>query len=274
VSAAIQELRFALRGLIKSPVLTGVAILTLGLGIGMTALMFSLVYGALFRGLPFPEEGRIIRVGWIQPSAPDAWRALSVYDYAQLKAGQKSLVHLAGVYTGTVNLAGIGLKLVLHTAVTSPPPFWFVFKIDAPILLFVMGASALAALVAGVVPGLRVIGIRANEILKDESRGCSSVRVGRLSRLLVMAELALSVGLLVPAGLFVKGMVKMRSLDHGIFQEDVLTARVGQRAAPDEARTGTASRSVARPAPSCCYRSVRSSAGVHTRTSSAPNRLV
>ena len=84
MSAALQELRFALRGLIRFPVLSGVSILTLGIGIGMTALMFSLVYGAIFRGLPFPEEKRIIRVGWIQPSAPNAWRSLSVYDYAQL----------------------------------------------------------------------------------------------------------------------------------------------------------------------------------------------
>jgi len=461
VSAAFQELRFALRGLVKFPVLSGVSILTLGIGIGMTALMFSLVYGAIFRGLPFPEEKRIIRVGWIQPSAPDAWRSLPVYDYAQLKARQKSLVHLAGLYTGTVNIAGmgrpvrydgafitpngfaslqvqtalgrafrdeegvpgaplsiilghhvwmndfggdpgilnrslrvngeaatvvgvmppgfkfpdtqdvwipyrvnlleapkeggpalqvygrlapgvsrdeaaaelaaiaprlaaehpetegwtafrvekfseppsdmtfaflmmlaavllvllvacinvanlllaraaarshelavimalgasrarivgkllaeavmlvaagaalgiglgwLGLRLVFYFAVTSPPPFWFVFKIDTPILLFVIGVSAMAALVAGIVPGLRVTATRVSEILKDEGRGGSSFRIGRLSRLLVVAELALSVGLLAPAGLFVKGMARMRALDHGIFQEDILTARVG-----------------------------------------------
>ena len=461
MSAAFQELRFALRGLIKSPVLSGVAILTLGLGIGMTALMFSLVYGAIFRGLPLPEEARIIRVTWVRPSAPNVWRLLSVHDYAQLKVQQKSLDHLAAVYTGTVNVAGIGrpvrydgafmtpngftslhvrpalgrafheeeglpgaplsiilghhvwlsdfggdphvlgrslrvngeparvvgvmppafkfpetqdvwvpyrvnllelpagdgpgldvygrlapgvskeqaaaelaaiaprlaadhperkewsalrvekfseppadmtlvflvmlaavllvllvacinvanlllaraagrtrelavilalgasrrrivakllaealilaaagaalgvglgwlgLQLVLYFAVTSPPPFWFVFKIDRPILLFVMGASVMAALVAGVIPGLRVTGTRVNDILKDEGLGASSFRIGRLSRLLVIAELGLSVGLLVPAGLFVKGMVRMRGLEHGIFREDVLTARVG-----------------------------------------------
>jgi putative ABC transport system permease protein len=85
----------------------------------------------------------------------------------------------------------------------------------------------MAALVAGVVPGLRVMGTRVNEILKDERRGGSSFRIGRLSRLLVVAELALSVGLLVPAGLFVKGMGRMRALDHGIFKEDILSARVG-----------------------------------------------
>jgi len=41
----------------------------------MTALMFRFVYGAILRGLPFPEENRILRIGWIQPSAPDAWES-------------------------------------------------------------------------------------------------------------------------------------------------------------------------------------------------------
>ena len=132
----------------------------------------------------------------------------------------------AGALLG-VGLGWAGLKLAMGLAVTSPPPFWFIFKIDGPVLLFVIAASALAALVAGVVPGLRVTGTKVSEILKDEGRGSSSLRIGRLSRLLVISELAFSVALLVSAGLLVKGMMRMRNLDHGIFQEEVFTARVG-----------------------------------------------
>jgi predicted permease len=461
MSAFVEEARFALRSLWKSPVLSVIAVLTLGLGIGMNALMFSFVYGALYRGLPFPEEEKIIRVAWIQPSDPDAWRGLSLHDLEDLRAQQSSLTDLAGMYNGTVNLSGgegtvrydgafmtpnafdalqmqpvlgrsfrpdegrpgaplvillgyhvwegdfakdpgilgrtlrvngeaatvvgvmprgfkfpdtqdvwvpyrasaleiprgegndlqvygrlapgvtreqaaaelngvarriheanpetvewsafrvekfseppsdmklvfqtllatvllvllvactnvanlllsraagrtreiavnvalgasrrrimgkllaeamalvatgallglglcwVGLRLTFRFAVTSPPPFWFVFKIDPPLLLFVILASILAAVVAGVVPGLRVTGTRVNEVLKDEGRGTSSLRIGRLSRILVVSELAFSVGLLVAAGLFVKGMVRMRTLDHGIFREEILTARVG-----------------------------------------------
>ncbi|MBM3789912.1 MAG: FtsX-like permease family protein [Acidobacteria bacterium] len=139
---------------------------------------------------------------------------------------EAAMLVAAGAALG-IGFGWLGLRLVFYFAVTSPPPFWFVFKIDTPILLFVIGVSAMAALVAGVVPGLRVTGTRVNETLKDEGRGGSSFRIGRLSRMLVVAELALSVGLLVPAGLFVKGMGRMRALDYGIFQEDILTARVG-----------------------------------------------
>ena len=106
MSSVIDEIRFALRSLRKSPVLTLVAVVTLGLGIGMNALMFSFVYGAIYRGLPFPEEERILRVSWIQPSEPDTWRGLSLHDYVDLKAEQKSLTGLAGVYNGTVNVVG------------------------------------------------------------------------------------------------------------------------------------------------------------------------
>ena len=123
MSAAFQELRIALRGLVKSPVLSGVAILTLGVGIGMTALMFSFVYGAIYRGLPFPEEERIIRIAWIQPTAPAGWSALPVRDYAQLKVQQTSLSNLAGVYTGTVNVAGNGRPVRYDGAFMTPNGF-------------------------------------------------------------------------------------------------------------------------------------------------------
>jgi len=457
----VEELRIAFRSLRKAPILSVVAVLTLGLGIGMNALMFSLVYGALFRGLPFPEEERIVRVNWIDSSAPNAWLNLSVRDLADMDAQQSTIQDLAGLYTGTINLSGIdrpiryegvfmtpngfeslqvqpilgrsfteeeglpgaplsiilghhvwentfgmdtgvlgrtlrvngeeatvvgvmpegfrfpdvqdvwvpfrvnpfefppgegqdlqvygrlaagvtleqavtefsglaeryarvrsetneqlsirikkfsetptdmklvfltllatvilvllvactnvanlllarasartkelavsialgasrarimsklmaeatvlvglgallgvflgwlGLRMTFAMAVTSPPPFWFIFKIDGPVLLFVVAASGLAAFVAGLVPGWRVTGAKVSSILKDEGRGSSSLRVGRLSRFLVISELAFSVALLVSAGLLVKGMVRMRNLDQGIFQEEVFTARVG-----------------------------------------------
>ena len=107
MATVFEELRFAFRSLRKSPVLSVVAVLTLGLGIGMNALMFSLVYGALFRGLPFPDEDRIVRVTWIEPSSPNAWINLAIRDYADIKAQQSTVEDLAGIYTGTINLAGL-----------------------------------------------------------------------------------------------------------------------------------------------------------------------
>lgn len=58
----INDLRFALRSLLKTPAFTLIAIFTLALGIGMNTAIFSLVHDLFLRGLPFEDPSRIIRV--------------------------------------------------------------------------------------------------------------------------------------------------------------------------------------------------------------------
>ena len=66
-----------------------------------------------------------------------------------------------------------------------------------------------------------------NEVLKDENRGSSSLRMGRMSRVLVVFEIALSCGLLVASGLMVKSVTKLNSMDPGFRTKDVFTSRIG-----------------------------------------------
>ena len=54
------DLRSGVRMLVKYPTLSLVAVLTLGLGIGLSTTVFCVVNGGLFKGLPFPDADRIV----------------------------------------------------------------------------------------------------------------------------------------------------------------------------------------------------------------------
>ena len=53
----LQDLRYAIRQLVKSPGLTFTAIISLALGIGATTAVFSVIYAALMNPYPYPRGG-------------------------------------------------------------------------------------------------------------------------------------------------------------------------------------------------------------------------
>ena len=125
-----------------------------------------------------------------------------------------------------LGLAWEGVSLFNAVIVDKNPPAWIHIAIDPPALLFALAATLAAAVISGLVPALQISRTQLHEVLKDEGRGSTSLRLGWLSRMVVVAELALSCALLVGAGLMVKSIVAARNADLGFKTAHLLTVRV------------------------------------------------
>ncbi len=93
----LTDLRSGVRMLVKYPTLSIVAIVTLGLGIGLSTTVFCVVNGGLFKGLPFPDADRIVAVVGTNPAQNQPRQPISVQDLAVWKQRQTSFEKF-GVY--------------------------------------------------------------------------------------------------------------------------------------------------------------------------------
>jgi putative ABC transport system permease protein len=95
-------------------------------------------------------------------------------------------------------------------------------SIDLRVLLFVLGASILTGILAGVVPAARAARADLTETLKEGGRGDAALGL-RTRRLLVVCEVALSVVLLMGASVMLQSLVALRTVDAGFDPRNVLT---------------------------------------------------
>ena len=93
VEELVHDLRISLRGLIRVPMLTLTILMTVGLGIGATTVIFSAVDAALLRQLPYADPGRLVR---IYTDTPPFKFPFSVADYQTLEAQQTRFTQVAG----------------------------------------------------------------------------------------------------------------------------------------------------------------------------------
>jgi putative ABC transport system permease protein len=110
-------------------------------------------------------------------------------------------------------------------------PFFIDIRLHPQVLLFAIAVACVTTLISGAIPAYQSSRADINEILKDETRGASSFRIGKISKALVVFEIALSCGLLVAAGLMIKSLANMRTMDPGFTTSNVFTARFGFPAA-------------------------------------------
>jgi putative ABC transport system permease protein len=108
----IQDLRYGLRILLKSPAFTLTAILSLAIGIGANTALFSVINAVLWRPLPYPEAERLVRVN-----------ELSGVDFAAFREASKSFDGLAPWLWRDFTLTGRGPALQFWAQCVTPEFF-------------------------------------------------------------------------------------------------------------------------------------------------------
>jgi putative ABC transport system permease protein len=106
----LSDLRLTARSLRRRPGFFAIVIATLGLGIGATSSVFSVVRGVVLRPLPYEEPGQLAAL-WMEfrrdPNAPGFEIVASEPEYLELRSGVESLSDVAAFWTGRANLGGL-----------------------------------------------------------------------------------------------------------------------------------------------------------------------
>ncbi|MGD9904844.1 MAG: ABC transporter permease [Vicinamibacterales bacterium] len=101
-----QDMRFAVRHLVRERAFSGTLLAVLALGIGVGHLFFSLTYAARLRGLPIPDVDRVLWVSTLDAGGAD--RGLSYPEFVALRDARQSFARLAAYVPGAAALGDDG----------------------------------------------------------------------------------------------------------------------------------------------------------------------
>src|SRR5213075_1512412 len=107
-----------------------------------------------------------------------------------------------------------------------PPPYWWVFTIDARVLGFTLIITLVATLASGLVPAFLSARGNAAEMMKEGGRGNSSRLVNVITRVLVVGQIALTAALLIAATLQIKSIRNQTKLEYGYDENGLYAARI------------------------------------------------
>jgi len=133
------------------------------------------------------------------------------------------------------------LTMAMIASSEDPPPRWTThMSIDIWSLAFAGGIALVAALLAGLIPAMRTASASSAQVMREGGQGGIG-GMGRLGRILVTAEIALCVVLLVCAGLTVRSSIAAQGIETGADTRNVLSGRVALFEAqyPQESQTIT-----------------------------------
>lgn len=102
----VADIRYAVRGLRRNPGFTLTGILVLGIGIGATATVYSIVHSVVLADLPYPEPDRLVRV--VERNSPTNVWALSTADVVSIRERQRVFAEWGELSRAEVAVAGSG----------------------------------------------------------------------------------------------------------------------------------------------------------------------
>jgi predicted permease len=135
------------------------------------------------------------------------------------------LLSLMGAVGGLL-YAAWAVDLTMHSQVYEIP-YWMSFELDWRVFMFALGVTFVTALVSGLIPAWQASKIDLNEMLKDTSHTSTSFRLGKVTRMLAVIQIAFSCALLFGAGLVTRNVYQMTSIDPGYDAAKILTMRMG-----------------------------------------------
>ena len=119
----LQDVRYGLRMLVKKPTFTIVAVLTLALGVGANAAIFSIVNAVLLRSLPFPDPDRLVRIYFNNPGVGLRGVRFSVPEFDDLRTQTDVFEDVSVIVLGPTNLTGAEQPEHLEMMEVSPNYF-------------------------------------------------------------------------------------------------------------------------------------------------------
>ena len=135
-----------------------------------------------------------------------------------------------GLFGGILGLAlaVVGVRLFDRAVQGVGKPYWIVFSMDYTVFAFLLAVCVVTGVLFGLAPALQVSRTNVNEILKEGGRGNAGGRRARwMTGTMVVLELALTLVLLVGAGLMIRSFLKLYTADYGIRTDNLMTMRMG-----------------------------------------------
>jgi putative ABC transport system permease protein len=133
------------------------------------------------------------------------------------------VLSIAGAIAG-IALAFAGVR-GLVAMIPERLPFWMRIEVDPPVLIATLAVSLFTGLLFGFLPALQASRVDLLSVLKEGVRG-STASGGRLRQALVVSEVALSLVLLVGAGLMMQTFLRLQNRDTGFQASNLLVAKV------------------------------------------------